>query len=237
MGVFGVVPQDRNETTRRNTMIQGDYDYGLWSAVIINVMLILGFALSFVAPKGKWEWRSLGMFTGFLVALFSEMYGFPLTIYILTSVLGSKYPVLNPFSHINGHLLLVFLGGGAITNGLIHVVSNGLMVAGIVIMGKGWKRIHASGGDLVTDGIYSRVRHPQYSGLFLVSVGLMIQWPTLVTLLLWPVMSIVYYRLAMREEWNMIKLFGERYLRYRESVPAFFPRLLAERKIREMYNL
>ncbi len=206
-------------------MLQGEYDYGLWPAVIINVMLILFFALSFLAPKGKWEWRSLGMFTGFLVALFSEMYGFPLTIYILTSILGSKYPVLNPFSHVNGHLLRVLLGDGYVVFGLIHLVSNGLIVAGIVIMGKGWKRIHAAKGELVTDGIYNRVRHPQYSGLFLVSLGLMIQWPTLITLLLWPVMFLVYYRLAMREERRMIELFGERYLDYKKSVPAFFPKI------------
>jgi protein-S-isoprenylcysteine O-methyltransferase Ste14 len=218
-------------------MVEGTYDYGLWPVVIINVMLILGFALSFLAPKGKGEWRSMGVFTGFLVALFSEMYGFPLTIYILTSILGSKYPVLNPFAHINGHLLKVFLGGGAVAFGLIHLVSNGLMVAGIVIMGKGWKKIHAAEGDLVTDGIYSRVRHPQYSGLFLVSVGLMIQWPTMVTLLLWPVMFAVYYRLSMKEEGQMIKLFGERYLEYRKSVPAFFPRLSTKDGRAEIYNV
>ncbi len=229
--------QNRNGIRRSNMMIQGAYGYGLWPAVIINVVLILGFALSFLAPKGKWEWRSLGVFTGFLVALFSEMYGFPLTIYILTSILGSKYPVLNPFSHINGHLFQVLLGGGAIVFGLIHVVSNGLMVIGIVIMGKGWKKILAAGGELVSDGIYSRVRHPQYSGLFLVSIGLMIQWPTLVTVLLWPIMFAVYYRLAMKEERKMIELFGERYLAYRKSVPAFFPRLLAKDRAWDVYDV
>jgi len=218
-------------------MIQGEYDYGLWPAVIISVMLILFFALSFLAPKGKWEWRSLGMFTGFLVALFSEMYGFPLTIYILTSILGSKYPVLNPFSHVNGHLLRVLLGGGDLVFGLIHLVSNGLIVVGIVIMGKGWKKIHAAGEQLVTDGIYSRVRHPQYAGLFIVSVGLMIQWPTLVTLLLWPVMFVVYYRLAMREERRMIELFGERYLIYRKSVPAFLPKTLTKKGTEELNEI
>jgi protein-S-isoprenylcysteine O-methyltransferase Ste14 len=185
--------------------------------------LILIFALGFLAPRGKWEWRSMGVFTGFLVALFSEMYGFPLTIYILASILGSRYPVLNPFSHANGHLLLVFLGGGEIAFTLIHLVSNSLMVIGIVIMGMGWKKIHAAGGNLVTDGIYRRVRHPQYNGLFLISIGLMIQWPTLVTLLLWPVMAGVYYRLAMKEEKKMIEQFGEEYLEYKRSVPAFFP--------------
>lgn len=160
------------------------YSYGLWPIVFANMMLILFFALGFLAPRGKWEWRSLGVFTGFLVALFSERYGFPLTIYLLTSILGSRYPALNPFSHVNGHLLLVFLGGGPVLMDLIHRVSKGLWIMGIVIMGIGWRKIHSGEGNLVTDGIYGRVRHPQYFGLFLVSIGLMIQWPTLVTLLL-----------------------------------------------------
>jgi protein-S-isoprenylcysteine O-methyltransferase Ste14 len=218
-------------------MMESHYSYGLWPTVIANVMLILFFALGFLAPKGKWEWRSLGVFTGFLVALFSEMYGFPLTIYLLTSILGSRYPVLNPFSHVNGHLLLVFLGGGIILNDVIHLVSNGLWIMGIVIMGMGWRKIHSAEGNLVTDGIYRRVRHPQYLGLFFVSIGLMIQWPTLVTLLLWPVMFIAYHRLAMKEESKMIELFGERYLEYRKSVPAFFPRFQVKKKVGEFGKL
>ena len=215
--------------------MNNQYGYGFWPAVIANVMLILFFALGFLAPRKKWEWRSLGVFTGFLVALFSEMYGFPLTIYILTSILGSRYPVLNPFSHMNGHLLLVFLGGGAMTNFILHIVSNGLWIMGIVIMGIGWKKIHSAKGNLVTDGIYSVIRHPQYVGLFLVSIGLMIQWPTLVTLLLWPVMFIVYYRLALREERRMIEVFGDRYLEYKKRVPAFFPRVWPKRKRAELF--
>jgi protein-S-isoprenylcysteine O-methyltransferase Ste14 len=210
------------------------YGYGLWPVVIANVSFVLFFALGFLAPRGKWEWRSMGVFTGFLVALFSEMYGFPLTIYILTSILGSKYPILNPFSHMNGHLLLVFLGGGAMTNFILHIVSNGLWILGIVIMGTGWKKIHSAKGNLVTDGIYGLVRHPQYLGLFLVSIGLMIQWPTLVTLVVWPVMFIVYYRLALREERRMVELFGERYFEYKKRVPAFFPRLWPRGKSAEL---
>jgi protein-S-isoprenylcysteine O-methyltransferase Ste14 len=108
-------------------------------------------------------------------------------------------------------------------------VSDGLWITGIVIRGMGWKKIHSAEGNLVTDGIYGRVRHPLYFGLCLVSIGLMIQWPTLVTLFLWPVMFTVYYSLAMKEEKRMIELFGQRYLNYKKSVHAFFPRLLMKK--------
>ena len=168
------------------------YHYGMWGVVIANALFFLFFALSFLAPRGKFEWRSMGVFTAFIFALFTEMYGFPLTVFILTSLLGSKYPALDPFSHKSGHLLLTFLGGGAMLQVIIHLISNGLMLLGFFIMGMGWRKIHSSQGGLVTDGIYKRVRHPQYVGLFMVSVGLLIQWPTIVTLASWPILMGAY---------------------------------------------
>jgi protein-S-isoprenylcysteine O-methyltransferase Ste14 len=77
---------------------------------------------------------------------------------------------------------------------------------------------------LVTTGLYARIRHPQYSGLFLVMIGLLIQWPTIITGLMFPVMVYVYYRLSKREEADMIILFGEEYRRYREKTPMFVPK-------------
>jgi protein-S-isoprenylcysteine O-methyltransferase Ste14 len=151
------------------------------------------------------------------------MYGFPLTVFILTSLLGSKYPALDPFSHRSGHLLLTFLGGGAMVQVFIHLVSNGLMVFGFIIMGMGWRKIHSAQGGLVTDGVYNKVRHPQYVGLFLVSAGLLVQWPTIPTLLSWPILMGVYYKLAKREEREMVMRFGEDYLSYKKRVPGFFP--------------
>src|SRR3972149_2616009 len=144
------------------------YAYGFWLLVIANVLLFLFFILSFMAPLKKREWRGMGVTVAFIVALFTEMYGFPLTIYVLTAVLGSKYPALNPFAHESGHLWVAFLGGGALMLAAVHIVSNGLMIAGFFIMGAGWKKIHSAKGGLVTDGVYAYARHPQYSGLFLV---------------------------------------------------------------------
>lgn len=201
------------------------YGYGFWSLVIFNAAYFVIFGLSFLTPLRRREWRSFGMYSAFIVALFTEMYGFPLTIYVLTAVLGSRYPALNPFSHASGHLWVTLLGGGAAMMTAIHIVSNGLMFGGLIIIHQGWRRIHRAQGTLVTDGIYRWVRHPQYSGLFLITIGLLIQWPTVITALTWPILLVMYSRLARREEADMERLFGDAYRVYREKVPRFVPRL------------
>ncbi len=167
----------------------------------------------------------MGVTLAFFVALFTEMYGFPLTIYILTGILGSKYPALNPFSHAAGHLWLTFLGGGAGMMAIIHLISNGMAFIGFAIMWKGWSLIHGAKGGLVTEGPYAYVRHPQYAGLFLVMIGMLIQWPTIITAAMFPVLLFVYYRLSKREEREMIELFGDEYGRYVEKTPMFIPHL------------
>lgn len=199
------------------------FGYGFWSLVVVNAAIFILFALSFLTPVRRREWRSFGVFTAFVVALFTEMYGFPLTIYIFTAVLGSRYPALNPFSHASGHLWITLLGGGAWMSAVIHLISNGLMLGGLVLMGAGWRRIHKAKGALVTDGVYAWVRHPQYSGLFLITVGMLVQWPTIITVATWPVLIAVYYRLARREEGEAEILFGEAYWRYKAAVPMFIP--------------
>ena len=201
------------------------YAYGFWSLVIVNVGLFVFFLLSFLAPTKKREWRSMGVTTAFIVALFTEMYGFPLTIYILTAWLGGNYPVLNPFSHASGHLWLTFFGGGPTMMVWIHIISNGLMIAGFLIMSASWQKIHAAQGELVTGGPYRYVRHPQYSGLFLIIIGLLIQWPTIITALMSPVLFYVYYRLSRREEAEVGAQFGDRYRQYQARTPMFIPKL------------
>lgn len=205
----------------------GGYAYGLWTVVAFNIMLILFFVISYMAPKKNIEWRSMGAFIGFIVALFTEMYGFPLTIYLLSSWMGQSYPVLNPFSHNHGHLLLVLFGladsGTAMT--ILHIVSNGIILFGFLIIYKGWMLIFSSKGEkLVTEGVYAHVRHPQYSGLFLITIGFLLQWPSLTTLIMWPILMFTYYRLAMREENDVSKIFGKQYEEYRRNVPAFIPK-------------
>lgn len=201
------------------------YAYGMWPLVMINATIFIIFVFSFLKPKKRWEWRSMGGFTAFVVALFTEMYGFPLTVYILTSILGSRYPATNPFSHVSGNLLAVFFGGSEFISGLFMFLGGAIMFVGLTIMGKAWKQIYKASGELVTSGIYDRVRHPQYFSLFLVTVGMMVQWPTIITAIMWPILMFMYYRLARREEKEMKDRFGAKYVDYQRNVPMFIPRL------------
>ncbi|OGB94871.1 MAG: hypothetical protein A3G35_12890 [candidate division NC10 bacterium RIFCSPLOWO2_12_FULL_66_18] len=201
------------------------YGYGFWSLVVFNAAFFVIFVLSFLTPLRRRDWRSFGVYSAFIVALFTEMYGFPLTIYVLTSILGSRYPALNPFSHASGHLWVTLLGGGAAMMTAIHIVSNALMFGGLLIIHRGWRQVHRGQGALVTNGLYRWVRHPQYSGLFLITIGLLIQWPTIVTALTWPILLAMYIRLARREEADMEAQFGDAYRAYAARVPRFVPRL------------
>ncbi|RYL87514.1 isoprenylcysteine carboxylmethyltransferase family protein [Sporolactobacillus sp. THM19-2] len=206
-------------------MPENEYAYGLWGAVLFNIIFFGLFALSVFKPTTKRDWRTLGAFTGFIVALFSEMFGFPLTIYILTSILGKNYPVLDPFNHINGHLWVALTGGSPVLFEILHPLSNVFIFGGLIIIWIGWRKIHSGHGKLVQDGIYRFVRHPQYTGFGLSILGFLIQWPTLITLIMAPTLLIMYRRLAKKEEQNMIQEFGKEYIDYMKRVPRFIPRI------------
>lgn len=207
------------------------YAYGLWGAVLFNIFFFGIFTYAVFKPTTKRDWRTLGAFSAFLVALFTEMFGFPLTIYFLTSVLGRNYPVLDPFTHINGHLWVALAGGSPVLFSILHPLSELLIYAGLIIIAIGWRGIHSGNGELVTQGIYRFVRHPQYTGFMLMIIGFLIQWPTIITLVMAPVLIVMYSRLAKKEETKMSELFGERYNLYRNKVPAFIPLQIGNRNI------
>lgn len=204
----------------------GGYAYGFWTMVAFSILITLFLTFSFIKPKNKFEWRSMGAFLGFIVALFTEMYGVPLTIYLLTGWLGSNYPVFDPFSHASGHLFLVFIGlsHSVLAMTILHIITNGIIFFGFYMVYKGWILIYNAKEDhLVTEGIYSHIRHPQYAGLFLVTLGFFIQWPTIITLFMWPILMFTYYRLSMREEKYLKEKFGDKFYEYKKLVPAFVP--------------
>ena len=202
--------------------------YGLWSLVLINSAIFIFFAFTFFKPQTKRDWRSFGAFSAFLVALFTEMYGFPLTIYLLSGWLQSKYPGVDWFSHDAGHLLEMLFGWKANPHfGPFHLLSFAFIGGGFVLISAGWKVLYEAQQQhrLAATGIYARLRHPQYVGFILVMFGFLVQWPTLLTLAMFPVLVFMYVRLARVEEREAIGEFGDQYRAYMEDVPAFIPRL------------
>ena len=199
------------------------FAYGMWVAVVFNVGLFLAFVLSFLPPKGQVEWRNMGLVTAFLVALFTEMYGFPLTIYLLTGWLGQAYPALEPFSHQYGHLWVVALGGSTWAWALVMGASMAMQFASYVLLSKGWHLVHASPDRMVTEGVYAYVRHPQYTGLLVFILSFLVQWPTLLTVLMAPLLVYAYVQLARSEERAMLARFGDAYRLYALRTPMFFP--------------
>ena len=98
--------------------------YGLWLLAFVNAAVFIIFALSFSKPQTPRDWRSFGAFSAFLVALFAEMYGFPLTIYLLSGWLQSAYPGIDWFSHNAGHLPETLFGWRANPHfGPFHLLS------------------------------------------------------------------------------------------------------------------
>lgn len=199
------------------------YDYGLWLLVALHVGLGLAFVVAYFRPTRPREWRSFGVTSAFVVALFTEMYGFPLTIYLLTAILG-RAPFPDPFAHGSGNLIASLLGLGEGWGGAFMLLGGLIFVPALLLVASSWRRIHAADEGLVTDGPYAAVRHPQYSGLMLAVLGALVQWPTLVTLLMAPVLVFTYYRLAMREERELERRFGEEYAVYRAETPMLVPR-------------
>lgn len=202
--------------------------YGWWSLAFINSAVFILFAFSFFKPSSRRDWRTLGAFSGFVVALFTEMYGFPLTIYLLSGWLGRWAPGLDLYSHDAGHLWSSVLGlpGDPHWN-VLHILSNLAIFGGFILLASAWRVLHDAQkrGVLATAGVYARLRHPQYAAFIVIMFGFLLQWPTLPTLVLFPILVVIYVRLARAEEREAFNTFGDAYARYAAATPGWFPRL------------
>ena len=197
--------------------------YGHWGWVLIMVLIASWVLYRFVAPRSWRDWMGAGLVQAFIIALYAEMYGFPLTIYLLTGFLGIDLP-MNGFS---GHLWATMLGYGA-TGAMLEMMLGGVfIVVGLALLIRGWVQVYRTSleGKLATRGVYGAVRHPQYTGIMLAVFGQVIHWPTVITLLLFPLIVLAYVRLAKREESALTERFGEEYQTYRQRVPMLFPHL------------
>lgn len=206
--------------------MHGENAYGLWTLVIINSAVFIFFAFSFTKPQTQSDWRSLGVFSGFVVALFAEMYGFPLTIYLLSGWLQTKFPETNLLAHDTGHLWNTLFGWKINPHfDPLHILSNIVIFGGFILLAAAWRVLHEAQQKraLATEGIYARIRHPQYLAFILIMFGFLLQWPTLPTLLMFPVLVYVYVRLARHEEQQAIAEFGDQYIRYMQATPGFIP--------------
>lgn len=202
--------------------------YGLWSLVIFNSAVFILFAFSFFKPQTKRDWRSFGAFSAFIVALFAEMYGFPLTIYLLSGWLQSRWPDVNWFSHDAGHLLEMMFGWKTNPHaGPFHILSFIFIGGGFILISAAWRVLYEAQQRrrLATSGPYAYVRHPQYLAFILIMLGFLLQWPTILTLAMFPALVGMYVRLAHQEEREVRAEFGDEYERYVARTPAWFPRL------------
>lgn len=199
---------------------------GNWFIVFMSILLFTVFILAYVKPIRRRDWKSLSLYEAFMVSLFTEMFGVPLTLYILSSFFGLPL-MTNPSQ---GHLLAALLAlvnvwdleiGVAVVMALSVIM---LLLAGYLVV-EGWRKVYSARETLVTDGVYGAVRHPQYLGIIIGTAAFLIQWPTLITVAMWPILTYVYYHQGKKEEQEMEERFGEEYRRYKHRVPMLIPHL------------
>jgi len=194
---------------------------GHWTLTLIMILIGTWIVFKYLAPKSWKEWRNVGILQAFIIALYVEMYGFPLTIYLLTTFLGRNIPWL----HFKGHLWAALLGLGE-TGAMVEMfIGLSIVVTGISLIARGWHLFYSAQqkDKLATERVYSYMRHPQYTGIYLALFGQLIHWPTLPTLVLFPFIAWMYYHLAKKEEKAMVEKFGREYEIYMQHVPMFFP--------------
>jgi protein-S-isoprenylcysteine O-methyltransferase Ste14 len=183
-------------------------------AMAANAGVFILFLL-FLPYRAKIEWRSKSAFSAFILALIAEMFGIPLLIFILSPLIHVSYNEAYIGGWLNNPRIFGWIGA---------VIGAWLTLLGMILVVIGWHQIHRAKG-LVTTGIYKYIRHPQYTGFFLIITGWILHWETTLTLLMYPVLMTMYFLLARREDMELENGFGAEYEVYRKRTPMFFPKL------------
>jgi len=193
---------------------------GVWALAVIMIVVVSWLFYRYFAPKNWREWAGAGLVQAFIIALYAEMYGFPLTIYLLVRWFGLDR------KYLSANLWSTLLGIGETGMMISMILGYFLVFVGISLFAQGWRELYKAHQQerLSTDGLYGSVRHPQYTGLFLGLFGEgIVHWPTLFSVGLFPLIVFAYVLLARKEERRMVEEFGEAYRVYQRRVPMFIP--------------
>jgi protein-S-isoprenylcysteine O-methyltransferase Ste14 len=180
-----------------NTVIQGQ-----WQLVAVNIAIFISFLIP-LSFRRKIDWKEYGLVIAFFISLFLEMYGIPLTIALVSNIIqpqinGPRIVLIVPFLWVNLAFTIPMVYGTV------------LMIIGTVLLIFGWVTLYRNIKEdrLVTKGIYSISRNPQYLGFILVIAGWLVGWPTLLTVIFAPILIFVYLRLCWKEEAEIAQLPG-----------------------------
>src|SRR3989304_5506936 len=165
---------------------------GNWVLVAASIAVFLAF-FALIPVRLKKDWRSHGIYAAFIISLFAEMFGFPLSVYFISGIVGMPF--------IEKDFMLYMLRIGMPVGSLVTFI-------GVLLILLGWREIYRTRNQLVTRGVYGYLRHPQYLGIILVAGGWLVHWPTIPGAVLWPLLVALYYRLSRREDKYLAETFG-----------------------------